>query len=93
MRTKTLVHCISVERDSVLKAYNTIRKELGAYNPKLLDKKEIVVITKSDMVTDEALATHVKEIESIADSHLVVSVLDDGSVQRLSDHLTKELSS
>ncbi len=92
MRTKTLIHCISAERDSLLDAYNTIRAELGAYNLELLDKKEIVVITKSDVVTDKVLDSQIKELEAIKSSILVVSVLDDDSIHMLSDYITGELA-
>lgn len=47
-RTGTLVHLIEASEKDYVKAYTIIRKELGKYNRELLNKKEIVVISKID---------------------------------------------
>src|SRR5581483_63237 len=51
-KTKTLVHCIDSAVDDVVTAYKTIRKEMGEYNMELLDKKELILLTKTDMVDE-----------------------------------------
>lgn len=56
-RTKFLVHLIDASSKDFVKDYKTIRDELGKYNKNLLDKKEIVVISKVDN-----LYPNVKEI-------------------------------
>ncbi len=57
-RTRLVLHLIDVsplaERDPVT-SYEIIRRELGAYNPALLDKPEIVVATKIDIRDPERL--------------------------------------
>lgn len=58
-RTKILIHCISLENDKILQTYKTIRAELGAYDRALLEKKEIIVLTKTDL----ADATTIKKAE------------------------------
>lgn len=52
-KTKILVHCIDVTHENPLTAYETVRKEFNAYNPKLLEKPEIVFINKCDLVDHE----------------------------------------
>jgi len=54
-RTKMLVHCIGADSADVVKDYQTVRKELGEYDKELLKRPEIVLITKSDLVTKEQL--------------------------------------
>ena len=54
-RTKTLVHLISLENKNIGKAYGVVRKELGNYDETLMDKDEIVILTKSDMVDKKRL--------------------------------------
>lgn len=44
-RTKFLVHCISAEED-LKTSYATIRSELKEFDPVLVEKKEILIITK-----------------------------------------------
>lgn len=47
-RTKILVHLTDINSDDLATDYNIIRGELQAWNPKLLRKKEIVVLNKAD---------------------------------------------
>lgn len=56
-RTKFLVHLIDANSKDFVKDYKTIRAELGKYNSELLNKKEIIVISKIDN-----LYPNVKEI-------------------------------
>jgi GTPase len=48
-KTKILVHCIDVTVDDPMKAYETVRNEFKAYNPLLLEKKEIIFLNKTDL--------------------------------------------
>lgn len=92
-RTKILVHLISLENDDVIKAYKSIRKELEEYDPDLLNKEEIVVLTKTDLVKDIAsLEKVVKKMKKISPTVFSVSLYDDDSVKSLQDNLIKLLS-
>src|SRR3989344_1148678 len=58
-RTKMLAHLVSFENPNMLKSYKQIRKELQKYDKKLdlgedglCFKKEIIILTKSDIVDD-----------------------------------------
>ena len=93
MRTKILIHCISAEREELKEAYDAIRNELKEYNTELVKKKEVLIITKSDMVEDAKLHKLKKEAQAIYTDVLVVSVLDDASIDALSKHLTTVLMS
>ena len=65
-RTRVLIHLLDLEamltlgRDLV-DDYDAIRRELGRYRPELLDRKEIVVLSKSDLVHDDALVADLEE--------------------------------
>ncbi len=52
-KTEMLVHCIDISQDDILSAYKTIREELGKFDAALLEKKEIVLLTKTDLVSEE----------------------------------------
>ena len=65
-RTKLLVHILDVSPLSTLKpwdAYFIIRNELKLYNPKLTEKKEIVIVNKMDLLDTEAGNECVQTIE------------------------------
>jgi len=45
-----LFHCISSESADVLKDYETVIREMKEFNPKLLEKKQIILLTKTDLI-------------------------------------------
>mgnify|MGYP005840667097 CR=1 FL=1 len=59
-RTRALIHLLDIEamliegRD-LLADYEAIRRELGRYQPALLERREIVVLSKCDLIHDESL--------------------------------------
>lgn len=59
-RTGLLVHMIDANEKDFVKSYKTIRNELSKFNPEMMKKKEILVITKIDNVYP-----NVKEIISL----------------------------
>lgn len=90
-RTKAILHCISAENDDPLNDYKTIRKELGKYDSTLLDKLEIILITKSDTIEEKALQKLVSVFKKKNKNVLTVSTLDNESIKKLSDGLVKIL--
>ena len=90
-RTKVLFHCLSLENEDMVKAYKVIRKELEEYSEELAEKKEVVIITKTDLVDEKTLDKAVKKIAKLNKDVLTVTVLDDDSVKKLKDNLIKIL--
>lgn len=69
-KVKVLIHCISSESDDFERDYKIIRKELEEYSSELANKKEIIVITKSDLVTNSksfknSISVSIHDIESL----------------------------
>lgn len=99
-RTEMLFHCISLEHESadeIREVYKTIRKELEDYHPDMADKKEVILLTKSDVLTPDVLKTRIAELKANITEWkgkevLTVSVYDIDSLKKLSDFLTKEFS-
>lgn len=59
-RTRVLVHVLDLgamllEDRNLLDDYDTLRRELGRYRPELLERREIVLLNKSDLVPDERI--------------------------------------
>src|ERR1035437_3240139 len=90
-RTKMLLHCISSEFDQPLEAYKTICDELKAYDSRLLDKPEVILLTKTDLIDQKTLKSRVKLFEKQKKTVFDVSILDDNSVKKLSLELVKIL--
>ncbi len=90
-RTKALFHCISLEHEDPEEAYRTVRKELELYNPELIEKPELLVLTKSDTVDTQRLAKASAWALTHAEHVYVVSVLDDDSIERFSKGVVQTL--
>jgi GTP-binding protein len=88
-RTKTLLHCLSLENEDLLKAYKVIRNELKVYSEELAEKKEVVILTKTDLVDEKTLEKAIKKVSKLNPTILSVTVLDDKSIKKLNDDLIK----
>lgn len=85
-RTKVLVHLISVfENDSegVYKNYRTIRAELKKFGHDLKNKKEIVVLSKIDLIDPKELKKMVSFFKKKKISVTCVSVANGEGVEEL----------
>ena len=89
-RTKILVHLISLESDNLSRDYQIIRNELKEFDVDLLKKREIIILTKADIVEDKKmLDKKVNEMKKINSEVLTVSLYDDESVKKLRDFILK----
>lgn len=103
-RTKMLAHLISFENLSkgttgMVKVYKEIRKELSQYDKKLglgneglSSKKEIIILTKSDIIDDKKIIEKkINEFKKISKNVFTISLFDDKMVKKFSDELAKIL--
>jgi GTP-binding protein len=69
--------------DGLKEAYAVIRQELEAYTPQLAEKKETIVLTKSDLLTD----AQKQECHSVFPEAFLISALSLDNIQSLKDFL------
>lgn len=92
-RTRILIHCLSLESENLADDYKTIRAELKAYDEALLDKPELIVLTKTDLADEKAVKKAEKLLKKTKRRIFAVSILDDKSIKNFSDKLAKILKS
>ena len=90
-RTNILLHCISLESDDLLRDYKTVRGELSDWGERLEEKKEILILTKSDSRDAKDIKKIRKEFTPLKKDILTVSILDDASIKVLKKTLTETL--
>ncbi|MBI4090295.1 MAG: GTPase ObgE [Candidatus Kerfeldbacteria bacterium] len=90
-RTKLLAHCISVEHQDVLHAYQAVRQELKAYGRGLTEKPEVIILTKTDLATVRALAAKQQQLDRLGRAVLMVSVHDLERLTKLGQALAAQL--
>ena len=92
-KTTLLLHLVSLENENIVEAYKTIRKELKDFDKTLLKKKEIVVLTKTDIVNDKKkIMNSIKAMQKITPFITTLSLYDDTSIKELQDLLIKEIA-
>ena len=87
-KVKLLVHCVSCDSSDMVHDYLTLRQELESYNKLLAEKKEIILLTKTDLVTSEELNKVITKMKSYNPEVLHVTILDDEALKRLQLYLT-----
>lgn len=90
-KTRILVHCIScIEKDPLI-AYKTVRSEFEKYNTDLLKKPEIVVLTKTDLDTEENVKEYEKIFKKLKIQVLTSSINDPESIKKVRDVLKEKV--
>jgi GTP-binding protein len=94
-RTNTLLHLISAEEEDIVASYRTIRAELIKFDKDMANKKEILVVSKSDTVDEKVLAKQIKALEKETKNTkiLTLSLYDDASIKKFSEFLLTYLQS
>jgi GTP-binding protein len=90
-RNSILLFMVPIDSDDIEKEYRILLRELGKYNPELLDKERILAITKSDMLDDELIEEVKKQIPEELPSVFISSVTGKG-IQQLKDIIWKSLT-
>lgn len=91
-RVSLLIHCISCETKDTKKSYYTIREELKTYNKKLLDKSEIILLTKTDLKPETETKKQIKVLKTLGKQILPVSIYNLESIKNLKSLITKSKS-
>ena len=64
-RTSVLLHLIDVYSDDIVVAYQTIRNELEKYSPELVERPEVVALTKIEGLDEDIIKMQVDELKKV----------------------------
>ncbi len=82
-KTKLLLHCIAATEEDVLTAYKTVRDEFASFDSTLLDKEEIIVLTKCDLVSEKEKKDKKKSLIKAKKPVVAVSVYENDTIEEL----------
>ncbi|MBI2021756.1 Obg family GTPase CgtA [Candidatus Daviesbacteria bacterium] len=82
-KVSIILHCLSCESTNPLKDYQTVRKELVEYKEDLTKKKEIIILSKSDLIDKKELEKLIKMFKKMKKRVLATSIYDYDSLERL----------
>lgn len=88
---KVIAHFISSESEDIQSDYNTIRSEIEKLGEDLASKKEVIILTKTDLISSERLKKHESQIKALGKKYIATSILDSESIEDLKDFLHKSI--
>ena len=93
-RNSILLYLIPADVHDLKKAFDILQKELVRYNPKLMDKDYVVVLSKADLLDEELLAEYTHEMKDLFKEipHLIISSAIQFKLAELKDLLWKQLN-
>ncbi len=87
-RCKSLLHMIDITDEDLNKSYKQIKDELKNYSSKLIKKKELIVLNKTDLINEDEIKKIVKDFSKNVKSEIVVlSTLEKKSISRIKSKL------
>ena len=92
-RNSILLFVIPSDTKDVKVEFEILFNELKKYNPELLDKKYMVILSKGDLLDDELKKEYATEMSSIFKApHLIISSLNQYNLTELKDSLWRLLN-
>lgn len=92
-KVKVLYHCISCENEKPEEVYATIRTELAQSNQMLIEKKEIILLTKLDLLEPKKRLTLLKSLsKKLKLPVLGVSIHDLDSIEGLKKSIRENVT-
>ena len=87
------MHLIDITDENIENAYQQVKKELGSYSKEILEKKEIIVLNKIDLLEVEEVDEIVKNFSKNKNSEVItLSTLDKGSISKVKAKLLAYVS-
>jgi len=91
-RTRSLVHLVSFENEDMVSSYENIEKELKKYSEELIKKDELIILTKSDLVTEEETLKMKKVFEKKFNKEVsILSIINDEEMKNFKKTLSNFL--
>lgn len=82
-KVKLLLHLVPADSEDVIRDYQTVKNELVKYNEELLNKEEIIILTKTDLVDQKEVKQKIKELKKFKKKIIPVSIHDWDSLEKL----------
>ncbi|MBL4623675.1 MAG: GTPase ObgE [Flavobacteriales bacterium] len=89
-RNSALLFMVPADADDIKKEYEILLGELGKFNPELLDKRRMLVISKSDMLDEELTAEIIPTLPDIP--FVFISSIVNQGIPELKDLIWEQLN-
>merc|ERR1712093_454927 len=76
-KCNVLLHFLDCSQKNIIKNYEIIREELSKYGSGLKEKKEILVLTKSDLISKDQINKYSKRLKSHCNQNVMSISIND----------------
>ena len=84
---------IDITNVDLKKSYKQIKNELKSYSPRLAKKKELIVLNKTDLVSEDKVKKIIKDFsKSIKSEIIILSTLEKKSISKIKAKLITYVS-
>ena len=92
-RCKTLLHLIDITEKDLIKSYKQVREELKKYSKDLLNKKELIVFNKIDLIEKDQMKKKLSVFKEKFDKNVIsISTLDKKTISDIKSKLIHYVS-
>ena len=92
-RCKTLLHLIDITEKDLIKSYKQVREELKKYSKDLLNKKELIVFNKIDLIEKDQMKKKLSVFKEEFDKNVIsISTLDKKTISDIKSKLIHYVS-
>jgi len=93
-RNSTLLFLVPADAEDIKKEYDILLDELRRYNPEMLDKDRLIVVSKSDMLDEELKSEMKEELDQAFKEipYMFISSLANQGLTQLKDKLWQMLN-
>ena len=91
-RTNVLLFLLDISSETLLQDYETLKKELSQYDPKMDRKKHMIVLSKLDLIPEEDHKSHIENSSKLLlqeDDLLAISSVANWNLHILKERLFK----
>ena len=88
-RTKVLVFLVDANSENVNKEYLTLLNELKAYNPELINKPRILLVTKVDTISNNKIKKNLPKNIDIYQISSLSNINLNSAINAMSEYVTE----
>ncbi|HKC14839.1 MAG TPA: GTPase ObgE [Patescibacteria group bacterium] len=90
-KTEMLIHTIDATVENPKKTYTIVKNEFKKFNPKLLEKPEVILITKIDLIDEKKLKEIIAVFKKMKKEVLTYSLYNPESIDALKKRVKNSL--
>ena len=92
-RCKTIMHLIDITNEDLENTYQQVKNELRSYSKELINKKEIIVLNKTDLLDDSEVKKIMKNFSKNKETEVItLSTLEKNSISKIKAKLLSYVS-